>query len=325
MVVKLLHISDLHVSAFDANNGAVAQKIAYIKAHYPNHHYVITGDLIDNEGILLPGTAVPVNKDDPHLWPSVLASPPPPFGPLLPHLQIARQGMQKAFALIAQLPLERTYICAGNHDYGLWGNVYADEFCEAFNEILWQPINGTKTVTQLGVLDTPFRLPHLNARTPVMFTIQDGATAVQLVFLDTNPETGSGTLGLMASGMVGGGQLNKYRSFVTAELLSPFDPAPLRRQLGIVRLVAFHHHPWFHTPLHRINDADALLGVLRRTADLVLFGHKHVQKRYEPTSSEASQITYGGLASGWIRSETTAAEITVDTANSVSIAYVPII
>lgn len=324
MSIKIIHISDLHVSAFDANNTVVAQKIGFIRTQYPDHHYLITGDLIDNEGVLLPGTAVPVNKDDPRLWDSVFATPPPPFGSLLPHLEIAREGMRKAFALISQLPLQRVYICPGNHDFGLWGNLYAEEFSEAFNEILWKPINGNKGVIQLGVLDAPFVLPHLSSRTPIMFTIQEAGTAVQLIVLNTNPEPGSGTFGVMASGFVGGGQLNKFQTFVSAELMSPFDPAPLRKQLGIVRLVAFHHHPWFHASLHRINDADALLGLLRRTTDLVLFGHKHVQKRYEATTFEASQIQYGGLASGWIRSEATAAEITIDTANSVTIAYVPI-
>lgn len=44
-----------------------------------------------------------------------------------------------------------------------------------------------------------------------------------------------------------------------------------------------------------------------------------------PNSFEAAQITCGGIASGWIRSETTAAEITIDTANNVQINYVPII
>jgi hypothetical protein len=72
-------------------------------------------------------------------------------------------------------------------------------------------------------------------------------------------------------------------------------------------------------------DADALLAKVRRSTDLIMFGHRHLQTRYPPNSFEATNITYGGLASGWIRSETTAAEITVNAANNVQINYVPII
>jgi 3',5'-cyclic AMP phosphodiesterase CpdA len=321
MAIKILHLSDLHISADQARNAAVAQKIDFVAQHYADHHIVITGDIVDNEGNVLPGTNVPVNKDDPMLWQTAFASPPPPLGAIGPHLEVTRRGLENAHVLLSRLPLERTYVCGGNHDFGLWGNFYENAFVDAFNETIWQPINGGKPVVQLGVIDNALRLPHAGSRVPVMFALFGAGFSVQLVLLNTNVDpTNPGTLGMMASGFAGGEQLSKLETAFTAEMLMP----NVRHTLGIVRIYAFHHHPFFHDTFHKINDAEAMMRPLRSTADLVIFGHRHVQKRYAPDSPEANSFQFGALASGWIRGEATAAQITVNGVNSVNIAYVPL-
>jgi 3',5'-cyclic AMP phosphodiesterase CpdA len=319
--VKILHLSDLHISADPAHNAVVAQKIEFVRQHYADHHIVITGDIIDNEGHLLPGTAVPVNKDDPMLWQGALASPPPPLGAIEPHLEVTRRGLRAAHELLSRLPRERTYVCGGNHDFGLWGNFYENAFVDAFNDLIWQPINGGKPVLQLGIIDNALHLPHAGARVPVAFTMLGAGFSVQLILLNTNADpTHPGTLGRMASGFAGGEQLTKLETAFAAEMLMP----NVRQVLGVVRIYAFHHHPFFHDIFHKIDDADALVRPLRSTADLVIFGHRHVQKRYAPESPEGNAFRFGALASGWIRGEATAAEITIDGVNAVNIAYVPL-
>jgi 3',5'-cyclic AMP phosphodiesterase CpdA len=252
-------------------------------------------------------------------------APPPPIGPLAPHLDVAKQAMRRAAALLSQFPRERTYIVAGNHDLGLWGNLYFPEYEAAFDELLWRPINGGKVVLQLNhQFGNPLVLPKVADRIPVVFTIAEPGIAVQLVMLHSTPQQDVFPPPIWASGKLGGEQLNRYRAFVTPDLL--FGPAAsgTRQAIGTVRVVAFHHHPWEHAGVKKLEDADELLTMLRTTADLVLFGHKHVQKYFGPATPQALGIRHGALASGWIRSEATAAEIVINSATDVRVGYVPI-
>src|SRR5215468_2125226 len=133
--MKLLHLSDLHFTADDQVNGPLNERIAFIRSTYLDHFFVITGDIIDNEGDIVPGTPIPV-PDVSSIIPTALRSPPPPFGPLQPHLDRARGALSKAFAALATLPVGRVFLCAGNHDFGLWGNIYQEEYIGAFDSLL---------------------------------------------------------------------------------------------------------------------------------------------------------------------------------------------
>ena len=56
--IKFLHLSDLHICANASANTGIEARMKYIENHYPEHYIIITGDIIDNEGVVKPGTPV---------------------------------------------------------------------------------------------------------------------------------------------------------------------------------------------------------------------------------------------------------------------------
>lgn len=297
--VKFLHLSDLHIAADSAKNIDLQKRFDYIKTNYKSHHLIISGDIIDNEGNVLPGTPVPIGLQD--VPASALASPLPPVGDLSPHLRKSEQALRYAYNLLKNFS-GRVFVCPGNHDYGLWGNIYFTEFRSAFEKILLNPLNSAAGAIPLGSpLDS--NRPFLYASLP----------HVRLISIDTaaDPFTSGSSVGL-ATGTVGGTQLRALTNFFLPETIVP----GLGNMLGFKTFVFFHHHPWFHNVAQKLNDADKLMRILRGNADLILFGHKHVAKHYTPNMVPGGQIKNGALAAGSSRFKTTAYEITVTSTNS---------
>ena len=136
--MKFLHLSDFHITADDAVNEPIRQRLNFIRNQYADHYFIISGDIIDNEGVVWPGTPLPVPGGDVSaILPTALIAPLPPLGSIMPHLETARIALHKAHALLSILPQGRMIFCAGNHDYGLWGNIYDDAFVKAFDEIIF--------------------------------------------------------------------------------------------------------------------------------------------------------------------------------------------
>ena len=72
-------------------------------------------------------------------------------------------------------------------------------------------------------------------------------------------------------------------------------------------------------------DAPSLLAKLSGKADLLLFGHKHIERRFEPNQIPNAQLRFGAIAAGSSRIETHAWQIVVNGQNSWTLSRVPII
>lgn len=311
--MQFLHLSDLHILADSSLNRAIEQRLQFIRRTYPNHYLILTGDIIDNEGQVLPGTTLPIGLTQAAM--NALVTPPPPLGPLAPHLAKTRQALGHALKLLSPFK-GRVYLCPGNHDYGLWGNLYFAEFRQAFDSILATPLLQASGGLPLGTGTTSKR--------PVLYSVMDGPTKVCLLGIDTAADpyvAGSGAG--VATGAVGGAQLTALQQFFLPGTVVP----GLGNALGFMTLAFFHHHPWLHTePALKLLDADKLMAVLHGNVDLILFGHKHLARHYTPAQVPNGGIRHGALASGSSRSETSAFEITISSTSSApSIRRVPII
>ena len=47
-MIKILHLSDLHVHTSAKNNAETVKRLSYIRVHYPDHNRIITGDVTDD-------------------------------------------------------------------------------------------------------------------------------------------------------------------------------------------------------------------------------------------------------------------------------------
>jgi hypothetical protein len=54
-----------------------------------------------------------------------------------------------------------------------------------------------------------------------------------------------------------------------------------------------------------------LMGIARNNADLIMFGHQHIEKRYEPNEVPGGGFRCGALAAGSSRRETGAWEVDI--------------
>ena len=324
--MKILHLSDLHITADDQANVPVQQRIDFIRTHYPESYVVITGDIIDNEGAVVPGTPLPIpGGDPPAVLPTALQNPPPPLGPIAPHLQRTELALGKALAMLSTLP-RFVFLTPGNHDYGLWGNLYADEYLKAFDERLFvplanRPISGAPIFKVVLSPDVSIR-PY-SAQYPITYLISEGGVSVELLGLNTVPApTFLGDLTILATGAIGGNQLSAVDKYTFARRLinSPIDP------LGINRICFFHHHPWIHTDLlMNLRDADQLLPLIRNVEDLILFGHRHSEKRFMPADVPGAGFRFGAIAGGMSRVDSGAWQIEVTSPSAWSLTRVPIL
>ncbi|PIE31577.1 hypothetical protein CSA56_17900 [candidate division KSB3 bacterium] len=238
--MKFIHLSDLHFRSHREDNQAALETLDTIQERYPEHKLIITGDIVD----------------DGH-------------------------EAQYREALTALRPFEgRLFLCPGNHDYGLKGNLYSRERAERFDKWLSIPLK------QGGIF--------AGDNVPLLHFLKEDESQVLLVALDTNIESRSPFD--FACGRVGRKQLDALD-----RLLS--DPAIAH----MVMVIFFHHHPFLHTDrFKKLLDARDLARILYGRVHLVLFGHHHVSKMWSNTLG----IPYI-LASDNSPGQTTAREITV--------------
>lgn len=100
-MIKVLHISDLHIRSAEEKNAPVVERLTFIGENYPNHIIIITGDIVDS------GT---------------------------------RGQYERAYQLLFPF-CGRILICPGNHSEGLKGNFYSKECARMFDEFLSLPLN----------------------------------------------------------------------------------------------------------------------------------------------------------------------------------------
>lgn len=325
--MKLLHLSDLHITANDQANEPLRQRFEFIARNYPDHFFLITGDVIDNEGAVVPGTQIPIPGGDPMaVLPTVFEMPPPPLGDITPHLFRAQAALQKALALLSLLPAGRVFLVPGNHDYGLWGNLYDEHYIRAFDDYLFTKLPRTTDGTFMvmaNVLSSDLMAPRpYSARYPIHYLITAGGQpAVSILALNTvGDPTPDPTV--LATGAVGGDQMTAIQNFLFPGSFMP----NLGAALGICQICMFHHHPWIHTdPLMQLRDADQLLALLRNKIDLILFGHRHVERRYEPSNIQYGGFRFGAIAGGSSRLETGAYQIVINSVDNWTFNYVPIV
>jgi hypothetical protein len=321
--MRLLHLSDLHIAANDNLNEPLKKRFEFIKQHYPDHNVIITGDIIDNEGAVRPGVKVPVDLDW-NLAQTALIYPPPPIGNVQPHITYTRRALQNAYNIISSFPADRIYICPGNHDYGLWGNIYDKLFADAFENILWKPINQRHWPISFGPSIQPV-VTSLLPKQPLQYLLSSSGISIRLIALNTCPDASSVVSPMnLATGIVGGGQLNALQQGFLPQTLFPGIGPTLFPNL--VTILFLHHHPWAHTDWTlKLQDSNNLMSIIRNNVDLILFGHKHIERRYPPNEQKTIGIKYGGLAAGSSRFETQAWEITINPSTSVSLSKVRII
>lgn len=324
--MKFLHLSDLHITAEDAANEPMRQRLAFCGENYRDHFFIITGDIVDNEGAVPPGTPVPHDGGNPlSVAPTAFLHPPPPLGSIQPHLDRTIASLQKAAGLFSLLPSGRVFLVPGNHDYGLWGNLYGEEYIAAFDDHLFNRINrntdGSFTVATT-VLSPDLSLRPMSARFPISYVITRlGQPLVALLGLNTIAEP---TLDptILATGSVGGNQLTCIEHYFVGANFMP----NLGQALGICQICFFHHHPWVHSdPLMKLRDADQLLPQLRNKTDLILFGHRHKERRYESASVPFGGLRFGAIAAGSSRAENHAWEIDIVSVNDWRFRTVPIL
>jgi len=101
--MKFIHLSDLHFHQNPNDNAQVTNMLTNIKARYPGHYLIITGDITDD--------------GDRQQYKSA-------YQALKPFCETER----------------RAFICPGNHDFGAAGNFYTHERAERFDTMLSKPL-----------------------------------------------------------------------------------------------------------------------------------------------------------------------------------------
>jgi 3',5'-cyclic AMP phosphodiesterase CpdA len=279
--LSFLHISDLHVQADDNMNADLRRRFKTILANqrYIDHFLIITGDIIDNEGVVPPGTSLPAALDG-HVIAGQLVIP--AFsGPALPtpipfplpggrvrvaskvnpaHLKKTKQAFANAHKLLKPF-LGRIVFCPGNHDYRLLGNIRHPDFIKVYDK---------------------FQKPYLQALGSFQLSHFTNAQAwlhpfgILIIGLDSNgdraaysaPYTNVDAIAQFAKGRLSAGQLSDLDA-----ILGSF-PA------NVPRIVFLHHDPVWRDGLHELENGQDLIAKVRGKADLVLFGHKHETKSY---------------------------------------------
>lgn len=240
------------------------------------------------------------------------------------------------------------YFCCGNHDVAVMGNFYDDSYATAFNELLWKPLNKNKPIISLG-FDAFSRSPSAIEKVPLLYHINNlpDGTMVRLISLNTCPDTSQNTSPInLASGIVGGSQMNKLKQSFMPEMMIP---GLTRDMIPTITIMFFHHHPWVHANWlnwdlqpaglsdvlindfidkikeenMKIVDADELLATIHGHVDLLMFGHKHKAQQYSRESAAA--FRFGAIASGSSRKDTKTWQITLSGKDTVSVEQVPIV
>lgn len=150
---------------------------------------------------------------------------------------------------------EKVFIAPGNHDFGAVGNFYSKERALHFDEMLSIPLQQGGTFK--------------GDNTPVVNVVAEGDDRAMLIALDTNLETDHPFD--FACGEVGSEQLSAVDRILS-------DPS----NAEAVKLLFFHHHPFMHNnPFMELKDALDLMRTIFGRVDILLFGHKHVSRRWK--------------------------------------------
>ena len=218
--MKFLHLSDLHFSYLPKKNKPIQKALDFIKKEYPKHRIIITGDVVDDG--------------------------------------IENQYEQAVKAL--KPFLGRLFICPGNHDFGLLGNIYNWTSAKLFDEYIGVGLSQSST--------------YAGANLPVVSWVkEDGEDPVMLIGLDTNLETVNPFD--FACGEVGEKQL----AVLEAMLNDNIDPR-------VKKILYFHHHPYIRNdPFMELVDARQLMRMIFKRVDVVCFGHRHVSEKKENANS----------------------------------------
>lgn len=267
--IKFLHLSDLHICEKDSiknsagfTNGDTISMLNYSEKNYSKHTLIITGDIIDNQG---PSTT--------------------------------RDEFSMAYKLLKRFK-GRIYLCPGNHDFGVLGNVYVPTCASGFDS--------TFSALMKYYLPAPVTTPIFAGDNDcIVHHTSNSSTVITFYALDTNLETVSPFD--FACGEVGQKQLKHLRRL----LASP-------KQANEIRILYFHHHPFIYSNLMELKDSKELRKVVSGKVDVVLFGHNHVQDDW----SGLHGVPHW-LASGASPTEKVAREISVTT-SGVVIKDVPI-
>lgn len=215
--MKFIHLSDLHVRSSVRANRVILSTLENIRLRYPLHRLIITGDIVDD------GHDAQYDHAYEALRPST-----------------------------GQL-----FLCPGNHDFGVKGNLFSPERAHRFDAYLSIPLKQGGT----------FAGDNL----PVIHVFSEGTQQILLIALDTNLETLSPFD--FACGQVGQTQLNALDAILS-------DPS-IR---DAIVMVFFHHHPFLHSDRFRkLLDARELIRILYGRVHVVLFGHKHISKMWRNT------------------------------------------
>jgi 3',5'-cyclic AMP phosphodiesterase CpdA len=106
--MKFIHLSDLHYHRHQKDNKGANEALQFIKAQYPKHYLILTGDI----------------SDDGH-----------------------EQQFANAFKALEAFK-GRIFLCPGNHDFGAAGNFYSQERAERFDAMISIPLGQGGTFTR---------------------------------------------------------------------------------------------------------------------------------------------------------------------------------
>jgi 3',5'-cyclic AMP phosphodiesterase CpdA len=291
VMIKLLHLSDLHISQplpfIGSVNTAgitshdVRKMLDYIDKEYPEHYLIVTGDITDN-------------------------------------------GVEYSLAeTLLHRFAGRIFICPGNHDTGLLGNVPSplqslgfDIFAKRLM-IDTPSTNNTKAIySQNNICVSKISDPSLHE-----------PAIISLIGIDSNRDPAPlsppspidpTTLQWLAQGHIG-----KYQRDILSKALAIGQPT----DDSFVQIVYLHHHPFSidsRDPDLNIllRDSGAFLDIIRNKVDVLLFGHKHFQ-----TKGSGEHGVKHWLCSGASPLQTHAREISISGANArntISIKDIPI-
>lgn len=145
------------------------------------------------------------------------------------------------------------FLCPGNHDFGWNGVMAKSENIERYQKYLSPDVNF-----------------------PVLKSIDN----CHFIGIDSMEDERDGLDRFGAEGEIGERQLCVLNYQIeTIKKNSPEDKI----------IVYLHHHPFYYNFFLRLKDADELKEVIREKIDVLLFGHKHVEKRFNQKRSDKEQ------------------------------------
>lgn len=186
------------------------------------------------------------------------------------------------------------YVCPGNHDFGLMGNLYDKKRAARFDVYL--PADRHKY--------------HRRLKSPGIDYVTDNDCMAVLIGLNTcirsrHPfDFARGKVGLWQ-------RFTLKRALLWANRLHP----------EATRIVYFHHHPFDRGPFTAMSDGKKLMKTLQNNCELVLFGHKHKHETWDIKFELPVLVSAGKMGD-----EATATEITINPGpRDFSIKEVPIL